>query len=95
MASTASHVTMRDLRAARPAGSLSSRPSFRWQQRVIRNRVRSDDLVTFGAEKGDSLVSAILSVKYSSGRGVQSTAWCCLGQGGAGSGLYVEQCGMH
>jgi hypothetical protein len=27
--------------------------------------VRSDDLVTFGAEKGESLVSAILSVKYS------------------------------
>jgi hypothetical protein len=44
--------------------------------------VRGDDLVTFGAEKSESLVSAILSVKYSS-----STLLCChqagaaLGQG--------------
>ena len=33
---------------------------------LLRKHVRSDDLITFGAEKGDSLVSAILSVKYSS-----------------------------
>jgi hypothetical protein len=32
---------------------------------LLRKYVRSDDLITFGAEKGDSLVSAILSVKYS------------------------------
>jgi hypothetical protein len=32
---------------------------------LLRKHVRSDDLITFGAEKGDSLVSAILSVKYS------------------------------
>jgi hypothetical protein len=32
---------------------------------LLRKHVRGDDLITFGAEKGDSLVSAILSVKYS------------------------------
>jgi hypothetical protein len=32
---------------------------------LSRKHVRSDDLITFGAEKGDLLVSAILSVKYS------------------------------
>lgn len=39
---------------------------------LLRKHVRSDDLITFGAEKGDSLVSAILSVKYSS-----SVLLCC------------------
>jgi hypothetical protein len=33
---------------------------------LLRKHVRSDDLITFGAEKADSLVSTILSVKYSS-----------------------------
>ncbi len=31
----------------------------------MRKRVRSDDLITIGADKRDSLVSANLSVKYS------------------------------
>jgi hypothetical protein len=56
---------MHDVDAATSPGSLSYRASFRRQQCVIRKHVRSDDLITFGAEKGDSLVSAILSVKYS------------------------------
>ena len=49
---------------------------------LLRKHVRSDDLITFGAEKVDSLVSAILSVKYST-----SALLCCpqlgaaLGQG--------------
>jgi hypothetical protein len=42
-----------------------ARSPFRWQRSVIRTHVRSDDLITFGAEKSDSLVSLILSVKYS------------------------------
>jgi hypothetical protein len=32
---------------------------------LIPGHVRSDDLITFGTEKSQSLVSAILSVKYS------------------------------
>jgi len=31
----------------------------------MRAHVRSDDLITFGAEKNEYLVSSILSVKYS------------------------------
>lgn len=58
---------MHDVHVATSPRSLSSRASFRWQQCVIRKHVRSDDLITFGAEKGESLVSAILSVKYSIG----------------------------
>jgi hypothetical protein len=56
---------MHDVHAAVSPGSLSYRASFRRQQCVIRRLVRSDDLITFGAENGESLVSAILSVKYS------------------------------
>ena len=56
---------MLDVHAATSPGSLPYRASFRRQQCVIRGHVRSDDLITFGAEKGESLVSAILSVKYS------------------------------
>ena len=45
---------------------------------LSRKHVRSDDLITFGAEKDDSLVSAILSVKYSS-----SALLCCPQLGAA------------
>src|SRR6201996_5226849 len=47
---------------------------------LLREQVRGDDLVTFGAEKNASLVSAILSVKYS------SSALLCCPQADAASG---------
>ena len=47
---------------------------------LLRKPVRGDDLVTSRAEKNESLVSAILSVKYS------SSALLCCPQADAASG---------
>ena len=56
------------------------RASFRRQRPVMHMHLRCDDLITFGGEKNVSLVSAILSVKYS------GSALLCCPQVGAASG---------
>jgi hypothetical protein len=57
---------------------------------LLRKHVRSDDLITFGAEKGDSLVSAILSVKYScSGYSAVPSSVLPTARGGTGSGGFT------
>ena len=62
---TALPITVPPLGPSRHQGCLWSRMSFNRQRLVMHVHMRSDDLITFGAEKDVSLVSAILSVKYS------------------------------
>jgi hypothetical protein len=63
---------------------------------LLRQHVRSDDLITFGAEKRDSLVSAILSVKYScSAYSAVPGSVLPSARSGTGFGLIHGNCAGH
>lgn len=74
MLDIASPITAPPLGLPRHQGRLWPRASFDRQRLVMHLHLRRDDLITFSVEKGDSLVSAILSVKYS------RAASCCYPQ---------------
>src|SRR6266700_4738541 len=96
MCSTASAVTPRTLEILRHQARSRLVRLFGGNDVLCASACQSDDLMTFCADNGDLLVSAILSVKYS-----RSALVCCpqldaaLGRGSASAGPQVELCGTH